>query len=190
MTNTTDRLQFTGDAEADRLLVNDPLALLIGFVLDQQVPLQKAFSGPLELGRRIGGLDAKRIATMEPEALDAAFRERPALHRFPGNMAKRTRELAAYLVEHYDGDASRIWRDARDGADLHRRLLDLPGFGPMKAETLVAILGKQLGVAPAGWEAFVPDHMTLGDVDGPEALRRYQDWKRGVKAEARAAQGG
>jgi len=186
-TPTTDRLPFTGDAEADQLLVSDPLALLIGFVLDQQVPLQKAFSGPIELRRRIGRLDAKEIATMDPDKLDALFRERPALHRFPGNMAKRTRELAAYLVETYDGDASRIWREARDGADLHARLLALPGFGPMKAGTLLAILGKQLKVAPAGWEAFLPDHMTLADVDGPEALRRYQSWKGAMKAEKRAA---
>lgn len=183
-----DHLPFTGNADADALLARDPLALLIGFALDQQVPLQKAFSGPLELSRRIGGLDAKGIATMDPDALDAAFRTPPALHRFPGNMAKRVRELAGYLVERYDGDASRIWREAKDGADLHARLLDLPGFGPMKAETLVAILGKQLGLAPAGWEAFLPDHMTLGDVDGPEALRRYQDWKRTMKAEKRAAE--
>jgi len=186
MPTTTDLLPFTGDPDADRLLVEDPLALLIGFVLDQQVTLQKAFSGPLELSRRIGGLDARRIATMEPEQLDAVFRERPALHRFPGNMAKRTRELAAYLVERYDGDASRIWREAKNGADLHARLLDLPGFGPMKAGTLVAILGKRLGVAPAGWERYAPDHMTLGDVDSAETLRRYQDGKRAWKAEQRA----
>jgi uncharacterized HhH-GPD family protein len=186
MPTTTDQLPFTGDPAADRLLVEDPLALLIGFVLDQQVTLQKAFSGPLELSHRIGGLDAKRIATMEPEQLDTAFRERPALHRFPGNMAKRTRELCAYLVERYDGDASRIWREAKDGADLHARLLDLPGFGPMKAGTLVAILGKRLGVAPAGWERYAPDHMTLGDVDSAETLRRYQDGKRAWKAEQRA----
>jgi uncharacterized HhH-GPD family protein len=188
-TTTADRLPFTGDTDADRLLVSDPLALLIGFVLDQQVPLQKAFSGPIELRRRIGSLDAKEIATMDPEKLDAAFRERPALHRFPGNMAKRTRELAAYLVEHYDGDSSRIWRDARDGADLHARLLALPGFGPMKAGTLLAILGKRLGVAPAGWEKFAPDHMTLADVDSAEALSRYQAGKRAWKAEQRAATG-
>lgn len=186
-TTTVDRLPFTGDDDADRLLVSDPLALLIGFVLDQQVPLQKAFSGPIELSRRIGRLDAKEIATMDPERLDAIFRDRPALHRFPGNMAKRTRELAAYLVETYDGDASRIWREARDGADLHARLLALPGFGPMKAGTLLAILGKRLGVAPAGWEAFAPEHMTLGDVDSPEALSRYQAGKRAWKAEQRAA---
>jgi uncharacterized HhH-GPD family protein len=187
-TMTTDRLPFTGNDDADRLLVSDPLALLIGFALDQQVALQKAFSGPLELSRRIGGLDARRIAAMDPDVLDSAFRTPPALHRFPSNMARRVRELAAYLVERYDGDASRIWREARDGADLHARLLDLPGFGPMKSETLLAILGKRLGLAPVGWEAFLPDHMTLGDVDGPESLRRYQDWKRGMKAEKRAAE--
>ena len=189
-TTTTDRLPFTGNDDADRLLVRDPLALLIGFELDQQVPLQKAFSGPLELSRRIGGLDARHIATMDADELDRVFRTPPALHRFPSNMAKRVRELAIYLVEKYGGDAARIWRDAADGADLHRRLLDVPGIGPMKADTLVAILGKQLGQAPVGWEAYVPDHMTLGDVDGPEALRRYQDWKRGMKAEKRAAAGG
>jgi uncharacterized HhH-GPD family protein len=186
-TMTTDRLPFTGDDAADRLLVSDPLALLIGFALDQQVPLQKAFSGPLELSSRIGGLDARNIATMDAETLETAFRTPPALHRFPNSMAKKVRDLTAYLVERYDGDASRIWTEAKDGADLYNRLRDLPGFGPMKAETLVAILGKRLGVTPAGWEAFVPDHMTLGDVDGPESLRRYQEWKRGMKAEKRAA---
>jgi uncharacterized HhH-GPD family protein len=186
---TTDRLQFTGDEAADRLLVDDPLALLIGFVLDQQVPLQKAFSGPLVLRERLGKLDARAIATMDADELDRVFRTPAALHRFPGNMAKRTREMAAYLVERYDGDASRIWRHAKDGKDLHARLMDIPGFGPMKAGTLVAILGKQLGAAPAGWEAYVPDHMTLGDVDSPESLRRYQDWKKGMKAEAKAAAG-
>jgi uncharacterized HhH-GPD family protein len=184
---TSNSLPFTGDPEADALLVADPLALLIGFALDQQVTLQKAFSGPLELSRRIGGLDAKRIAAMDPDELDKAFRDRPALHRFPGNMAKRTQELCAYLVERYDGHADRIWRQAKDGADLHARLLDLPGFGPMKAGTLVAILGKRLGLAPAGWEAYAPQHMTLGDVDDPESLRRYQDGKRAMKAAKRAA---
>ena len=162
------------------------MALLVGFVLDQQVPLQKAFSGPLELRRRIGAIDARTIATMEPDRLDAAFRERPALHRFPGNMARRTRELAEYVVEHYDGDAGRIWGEASDGADLHARLLALPGIGPMKAGTLVAILGKQLGIAPAGWEAFAPMHMTLGDVDSAEKLATYQAGKRAYKAEQRA----
>ena len=183
---TIDRLPFTGDEAADRLLVSDPLALLIGFVLDQQVPLQKAFSGPLELSRRIGGLDARKIATMEPERLDEAFRERPALHRFPGNMARRTQELCAAIAERYDGDAARIWTEAADGRDLHERLLALPGIGPMKAGTLVAILGKRLSVAPAGWQDYAPHHMTLGDVDSAEKLATYQAGKRAWKAEQRA----
>ncbi len=181
-----DSLPFTGDPEADRLLVSEPFALLVGFELDQQVPLQKAFSGPLELRRRIGKLDAATIATMEPERLDEIFRERPAIHRFPGNMAKRTQELAAFIVERYGGDASRVWTEARDGKDLYDRLLELPGIGPMKAGTLVAILGKQLGLAPAGWEDFAPKHMTLGDVDSLEALATYQSGKRAFKAEQRA----
>jgi uncharacterized HhH-GPD family protein len=183
---TTELLPFTGDDEADRLLVSDPLALLIGFVLDQQVPLQKAFSGPLELRRRIGSLDARTIATMDPERLDEVFRERPALHRFPGNMARRTQELCAAIVDRYDGDAGRIWTEAADGRELHERLLALPGIGPMKAGTLVAILGKRLGVTPAGWEAFAPSHMTLGDVDTAERLATYQAGKRAKKAEMRA----
>jgi uncharacterized HhH-GPD family protein len=186
MATTTDSLPFTGDLEADRLLVREPLALLIGFVLDQQVPLQKAFSGPLELSGRIGGLDARAIASMDPDRLDKVFRERPALHRFPGNMARRTREMAQFVVERYDGDAGRIWTEARDGADLHARLLEVPGIGPMKAGTLVAILGKRLGVAPTGWEAFAPKHMTLGDVDSADKLATYQAGKRAYKAEQRA----
>lgn len=185
-TTRTDRLHFTGDEEADRLLVSDPLALLIGFVLDQQVPLQKAFSGPLELRRRIGGLDAAAIAATEPETLDAAFRERPALHRFPGTMARRTQELCAAIAERYDNDARRVWADARTGRELHARLLALPGIGPMKAGTLVAILAKQLGVAPPGWEEFAPRRMTLGDVNSAETLAAYQAGKRAHKAEQRA----
>src|SRR3954453_151421 len=145
---TTELLPFTGDPAADRLLVEDPLALLIGFVLDQQVTLQKAFSGPLELSKRIGGHDAKRIATMDPETLDAAFRERPALHRFPGNMAKRTREVCTVIARDYENDAAKIWRHAKDGRELEKRLLALPGIGEMKAKTIIAILGKQLGVRP------------------------------------------
>lgn len=186
VTTPTDRLHFSGDDQADRLLVSDPLALLIGFVLDQQVPLQKAFSGPLELSRRIGRLDAREIAAMDPDALDAAFRERPALHRFPGNMARRTQELCAAIAEHYDNDAGRVWADARSGKELHERLLGLPGIGPMKAGTLVAILGKQLGVRPPGWEEYAPRHMTLGDVSSAETLATYQAGKRAYKAEQRA----
>ena len=186
MTNRVERLPFTGDDEADRLLAEDPMALLIGFVLDQQVPLQKAFSGPLELRRRIGTLDAGAIATMDPGALHDAFAQRPALHRFPGNMARRTQELAAHVVERYGGDASRVWHDVGDGRELHRRLLALPGVGEMKAGTLVAILGRRFGVQPPGWEQELPGHPTLGDVDSPEALAEYQAGKRAHKAEMRA----
>ncbi|MBM4409359.1 MAG: Fe-S cluster assembly protein HesB [Chloroflexi bacterium] len=183
-----DRLHFTGDDEADRFLVEEPIALLIGFELDQQVPLQKAFSGPLELRRRIGTLDAARIAAMDPEVLDEAFRRRPALHRFPGNMARRTQDLARVIAQDFGNDASRVWRDAKDGRDLERRLNSLPGFGEMKVRTMIAILGKQLGVRPPGWEDVAPKHMTLGDVDGPDALKRYQDGKRAYKAAMREAE--
>jgi uncharacterized HhH-GPD family protein len=190
MTTTTapDRLHFTGDAAADRLLVEEPLALLIGFELDQQVPLQKAFSGPLELKRRIGKLDAAKIAAMDPEKLDAVFRERPALHRFPGNMARRTQDLARVIAQDYGNDARRVWSEAKDGKDLERRLLGLPGIGEMKARTIIAILGKRLGVRPKGWEDVAPKHMTLGDVDSPETLKQYQDGKRAYKAALRAAE--
>jgi uncharacterized HhH-GPD family protein len=181
-----DRLPFTGDPEADRLIAADPLALLIGFALDQQVTVQKAFSGPLELQRRIGSLDASAIATMDDERLDAAFRTPPALHRFPGNMAKRTRDLCAAIAAGYGGDASRIWGEAKDGKDLYQRLIALPGIGEMKAGTIVALLAKRYGIRPAGWEAVIPDHPTLGDVDSAEALAEYQAGKRARKAEARA----
>ena len=186
---TADRLYFTGDAEADRLLVAEPLALLIGYALDQQVPVQKAFSGPLELKRRIGHLDASRIAEMDPEVLDEAFRRRPALHRFPSAMAKRVQELCAVVAREYGNEASRVWTEARDARDLEARLLGLPSFGPMKAAGMLAILGKRLGVRPAGWEEVAPLHPTLGDVDSPEALERYQAQKRAYKAELRAAKG-
>ena len=183
---TTDRLHYTGDAAADALLARDPLALLIGFVLDQQVTVQKAFGGPLELQRRLGGLEASAIAAMDPAALDAVFRARPALHRFPGNMARRVQELCAAIVRDHAGDASRVWAGAVDGRDLERRLLALPGIGEMKAKTLIAVLGKRLGVRPAGWESVAPDHPTLGDVDSAEALARYQEGKRAYKAMLRS----
>jgi uncharacterized HhH-GPD family protein len=181
------RLHFTGNDEADALLAEEPLALLIGFVLDQQVPVQKAFSGPLELKRRIGTLDASAIAGMDPGELDSAFRERPALHRFPGTMAMRTQELCAAVATDYDGDAARIWTEASDGRDLEQRLLDLPGIGQMKARSLIAILGKRFGIKPPGWEDVAPSHPTLGDVDSVEALVDYQAKKRAHKAAMRAA---
>jgi len=182
-----DHLPFTGNPDADRLIAGDPLALLIGFALDQQVTVQKAFSGPLELLARLGALDASAIATMDPEALDVAFRTPPALHRFPGNMARRVRDLCAAIANGYGGDASRVWLEAADARDLYRRLIALPGIGEMKAGTIVALLGKRHGIRPAGWEAVIPDHPTLGDVDSAEALAEYQAGKRARKAELKAA---
>ncbi len=181
------KLPYTGIDEADRLLAQDPLALLIGFVLDQQVQLQKAFSGPYELRRRIGTLDPAEIAAMDTEKLEAAFKERPALHRFPGNMARRTQALCEAVVRDYGGDAEAVWREAKDGRALEKRLLSLPGIGEMKARTIIGILGKQFGVTPPGWEAVAPQHRSLGDVDSPEALADYQAGKRAYKAQLRAS---
>jgi len=191
MTSTltpVDRLHFTGDDEADRLLATDPLALLIGFALDQQVTVQKAFSGPAELRRRIGHLDAARIAAMDPEELADAFRRRPALHRFPGAMAKRVQALCAYLVKEYGGDAARVWTDARDGPDLQARLMALPSFGEMKVRSLLGILAKRFRLQLPGIEEVAPKHPSLGDVDSAEALERYQAAKRAYKAEMRDRQ--
>lgn len=186
---TVDRLHFTGDDEADRLLASEPLALLIGFALDQQVSVQKAFSGPAELRRRIGNLDASRIAAMDPEELANVFRQRPALHRFPGAMAGRVQALCAFLVAEYDGDARRVWTDARDGHDLRARLLALPSIGDMKARSLIAILGKRFGLELPGLADVMPTHPTLGDVDSAEALASYQASKRAWKAAHRAGGG-
>ena len=188
-TTATDRLYFTGDDEADRLLIAEPLALLIGFALDQQVTVQKAFSGPLELKRRIGGLDAARIAAMEPEVLDEVFRRPPALHRFPSSMAAKTQALCAAIAADYGNDAARVWTEARDGKDLEKRLLGLPGFGAMKAKSMIEIVGLRLGVRPPGWEDVRPTHPTLGGVDSPEALSRYQEGKRAYKASLKAKRG-
>lgn len=179
------RLHFTGNEEADQLLASDPLALLIGFVLDQQITLQQAFSGPLELRRRIGTLDAGDIATMDTSSLEEAFAQRPALHRFPASMARRTQALCQAITDAYGGRAERAWTEASDARDLQRRLLALPGIGEMKAATLIAILGKRLGIKPDGWDELTPKHMTLGDVDSPEALATYQAAKRASKADMR-----
>ena len=185
---TVEALHFTGDPEADAFLGREPLALLIGFVLDQQVTVQKAFSSPLELSRRIGGLDATQIAGMEPAALEEVFRAKPALHRYPGNMAKRVQELCRVIVSEYGGRAERVWKEATDGADLKRRLEGLPGFGDMKVRSLSAVLAKRLGVAAA--KEIAPDHPTLGDVDSPQALEEYQAKKRAYKAALRAGRPG
>jgi uncharacterized HhH-GPD family protein len=179
-------LPYTGNAEADRLLATDALALLIGFALDQQVTVQKAFSGPWDLRSRLGHLDAARIAATDPAELDRVFRERPALHRFPGSMAGKVQALCAAIARDYDNDASRIWRTASSGAELRDRLLALPGFGEMKARTILAVLGKRLDVTLPGMAEVMPSHPTLGDVDSPEALASYQAGKRAHKAEMRA----
>ena len=188
--STMDRLPFTGDDEADRLLASDALALLIGFALDQQVTVQKAFSGPLELQRRIGHLDAAKIAAMDPAELDKVFRTPPALHRFPGSMAGKVQALCAAIASDYGNDASRIWTEAADGPDLKRRLLALPGIGEMKTAAIIAILGRRLGVTLPDLDAVMPTHATLGDVDSPEALAAYQAGKREKKAAMRAAKTG
>lgn len=182
-------LPFTGDPEADALIASDPLALLIGFALDQQVTVQKAFSGPLALSRRLGGLDAVAIASMDPSALEAVFREKPALHRFPGTMATRVQDLCRHIASVYGGDAGRIWNEVTSGDDLEKRLLAVPGIGAMKAKSLTAVLANRFGVRPPGWEAAMPDYPTLGDVDSAEALADYQAKKRAHKAELRAAAG-
>jgi uncharacterized HhH-GPD family protein len=178
-----DRLHFTGNDDADRLLAQDPLALLIGFALDQQVTVPTAFLGPQKLKERLGTLDATAIAQMDPAELEAVFRQKPAVHRFPGNMARRVQELCAALVDEYGGRAERIWGEAADGDDLRKRIGSLPGFGEMKTTSLAAVLAKRFGVSAA--EPLVPNHPTLGDVDSAEALGRYQEAKRAHKAKLR-----
>ena len=176
-----DALHFTEDDEANRLLASDPFALLVGLALDQQVTVQTAFAGPLKLKQRLGTLDP---ATLAHADIEPAFREKPAVHRFPGSMASRVRELAAVVADEYGGDASRIWRDARDADDLRERIAVLPGFGEMKVKALAAILAKRFDVTAAA--ALAPKHPTLGDVDSPQALAEYQSWKRAYKAAQRA----
>jgi uncharacterized HhH-GPD family protein len=173
-------LHFTGDDEANKLLVGEPIALLIGFALDQQVPVQTAFSGPLKIKQRVGTLDAHTLATTD---LEPAFREKPAVHRFPGSMAKRVQELAAVVEEDYGGHAERVWTEAKDGADLRRRISSLPGFGEMKIKALSAVLAKRLGVEAA--QEIAPNHPTLGDVDSAQALEEYLAKKRAYKASLR-----
>jgi uncharacterized HhH-GPD family protein len=185
-TSVPDRLYYTDDDEANAFVAREPLALLVGFVLDQQVSVQKAFAGPLELKRRLGSFDAETIAGADPVDLERMFRQKPALHRFPGTMARRVQELCAAIVSEYGGDAARVWTEAKDGRDLERRLLTLPGIGELKARSLIAIVGKRFGLQPPGWEEVAPRHPTLGDVDSPEALERYHAAKRAHKASLRA----
>jgi uncharacterized HhH-GPD family protein len=177
-------LHFTGDPAADELIATDPLALLIGFALDQQVPVQTAFSGPLKIRQRLGTLDAGAIAATDPARLNEVFRQRPAVHRFPGNMAGRVQELCAFVLERYDGRAERLWTEATDSDDLRERIEELPGYGEMKVKALGSVLAKRFGIQVA--EGLVPSHPTLGDVDSAEALEHYQAQKKAHKASLRA----
>ena len=173
-------LHFTDSDEANALNARDPLALLVGFALDQQVTVQKAFAGPLALQERLGRLDAEQLATTD---LEPVFRERPVIHRFPGSMAKRVNALAAHLVEYYGGEAARVWEDASTPEELDANVRGLPGFGEVKASGLLGVLAKHYGLELA--EPLLPDHPTLGDVDSREALAEYQAYKRAEKAAAR-----
>lgn len=185
---STPRMAWTGDKEADRLVSEDPLALLIGFCLDQQVPVEWAFMGPLRVRERLGTLDAKRLARMDPSKVETAFRTPPALHRYPGSMAQRVQGLCAVVAEQYGGDASRIWREAADARELQRRFAALPGFGAMKARMMVGVVAKQLGVKPSGWKEIAPDWPTLADVHTVKEREEYQAKKRAFKASLRAQQ--
>jgi uncharacterized HhH-GPD family protein len=173
-----DRLYFTDSDDANALIASDPMALLVAFALDQQVPVQKAFIGPLVLRERLGALDAATLAAAD---LEPVFRARPAIHRFPASMARRVAELAVHVTDRYGGDAAHVWTDAADSAQLRANLEALPGFGEMKVKALGAVLAKRFGVEAA--EDLVPPHPTLGDVDSPEALAEYQAAKRAHKAE-------
>ena len=177
-----DRLYFTDSDEANELIAKDPMALLIGFSLDQQVSVQQAFTGPLRLRERLGSLEAAALASADLERL---FRAKPAIHRFPGSMARRVHDLAVHVRDSYGGDAARVWTDAADASELRANLSALPGFGEMKIKSLGAVLAKRFGVLAA--RGLVPSHPTLGDVDSAQALLDYQTAKRAHKAEWSAA---
>jgi uncharacterized HhH-GPD family protein len=186
--STTATLAVTGDPEADRLLVEDPLALVIGMLLDQQVPMEWAFRGPARLKERLGGtLDCNAIAAMSEDDVVAVFQAKPALHRFPASMGKRTYALCRYLADEYGGDAAKVWTGAASGADLLTRVEALPGYGEEKAKILVALLAKRFGVRPKGWEqASAPfsdaTPRSVADIDSAEALEQVRAWKKAQKA--------
>ncbi|MDK1346335.1 HhH-GPD-type base excision DNA repair protein [Streptomyces sp. 378] len=188
-------LHLAQDPEADALLGRSPLAALVGMLLDQQVPMEWAFKGPATIARRLGGddLDAHEIAAHEPEAFAALLSRKPAVHRYPGSMAKRIQQLCQYLVEHYDGDAEAVWKDVGTGKELLKRLAELPGFGKQKAQIFLALLGKQLGVRPTGWREAAgsygdPDSFrSVADITGPESLVKVRAHKQEMKAAAKAA---
>jgi uncharacterized HhH-GPD family protein len=185
--NQPDALHFTPESEANTLLAAEPLATLIGMLLDQQVTMETAFLAPWRLQQRLGEpLDAGRIAAMDPSELEDVFKQRPALHRFPGSMARRTHELCAYLVEHHEGRAEAVWDDAGSGDQLFARLKALPGFGNDKARIFVGVLGKRLGVRPNGWEAVAADWASIADVDSFARVAEIRAAKQAMKAAAKA----
>ena len=185
-------LHLTDDDQADELLSTNPLALMIGMLLDQQVPMEWAFSSPLRLAERLpADLDARVIAETDPDELERMFRETPALHRYPGSMAKRTQAMCEAIVEDYDGDAAAIWRDVPTGREVKKRLMALPGWGDMKASIFLSLLAKQCGVQPTGWEEVVGDygldgHRSIADVTSPDSLQLVRDFKQAQKAKAKA----
>jgi uncharacterized HhH-GPD family protein len=189
-------LRIAQDAAADELLGRDPLALLIGMLLDQQFPMERAFTAPRLLADRLGvdGLDASQLAGTDPDELTRVFQGPPALHRYPGSMAGRTQDLCRLLVERYDGRPENLWADVPDGATLLRRLGELPGFGAQKSKIFLALLGKQYGVAPAGWREAAGDYGTEGarrsvaDITGPESLAEVRAFKQEQKQAAKARQ--
>jgi len=186
----TATMPITGDPAADELLVTDPLALVIGMLLDQQVPMEWAFRGPATLRDRLGRLDCAAIAAMPPEQLEAVFREKPALHRYPGSMARRTHALCVHVVDEYDGDAEKIWKGVNDPAVLFDRIRALPGYGDEKAKIFLAILGKRLKVAPTGWETYAApfsdtNPRSVADIDSRENLERVRAWKQEQKSKGK-----
>ncbi|WP_072691643.1 HhH-GPD-type base excision DNA repair protein [Rhodococcus marinonascens] len=190
------KLNLTGDPGADALLASDPLALLIGMLLDQQVPMETAFAGPKKLADRLGGLDVHRIAELNPEEFAAVCSQTPAVHRFPGSMAGRIQSLCAFLVENYDGDAEALWLSGDpDGKEVLKRLKALPGYGDQKARIFLALLGKQIGVEPRGWCEVAGDYGTEGcrrsiaDVVDDKSLHEVREFKKAAKAAAKAAKG-
>jgi uncharacterized HhH-GPD family protein len=189
VTSEAPAIPITGDDAADRLLVENPLALLIGMLLDQQVPMEWAFRGPSTLQERLGGsLDAETIAALGPDKIEAIFRDKPAMHRYPGSMGKRTYALCAYIVEHYGGEAAAIWRGAPSGQEVYRRLRELPGYGEEKSKIFLAILGKRLGQAAPGWEeAAAPfsdsTPRSVADVGSAESLAQVREFKKARKAQ-------
>jgi uncharacterized HhH-GPD family protein len=184
---------ITGDQAADELLVTDPLALLIGMLLDQQVPMEWAFRGPATLRDRLGRLDCAAIAAMPVDDLEAVFKEKPALHRYPASMAKRTHALCEHIVAEYGGDAAKIWKGMNDPQVLFERIRALPGYGDEKAKIFLAILGKRLAVAPKGWEQYAgpfgdDQPRSVADIDSPENLARVRAWKQAQKAAKKSKQ--